>query len=105
MDNKLHQTFQQTSTSASNLKVSGLKSESAYDSKSKTGYAIVYAKRTDLSNYYNEVVKRNLAQITEKIGTITKMIDANSRDEALRLISECQTLFAKRRKRKRFWWP
>lgn len=93
MDNKLHQTFQQTSTSASNLKVSGLKSESVYDSKSKTGYAIVYAKRTDLSNYYNEVVKRNLTQITERIGTITKMIDANSRDEALRLISECQTLF------------
>lgn len=93
MDNKLHQTFQQTSTSASNLKVSGLKNESAYDSKSKTAYAIVYAKRSELSNYYNEVVKRNLSQINEKISTITKMIDSNSCDEALRLISECQTLF------------
>ena len=49
MDNKLHQTFQQSSTSASNLKVTGLKSESAYDRKSKTAYAFVYAKRSDLS--------------------------------------------------------
>lgn len=93
MDSKLHQTFQQTSTSASNLKVTGLKSESAYDPKTKTAYAIVYAKRADLSNYYNGVVTRNLAQITEKIATIMKMADSNTRDEALKLISECQTLF------------
>ncbi|MGE0076380.1 MAG: DUF4384 domain-containing protein [Bacteroidales bacterium] len=93
MDDKLHQTFQQTSTSASNLKVSGLKSESVYDSKAKTGYAIVFAKRSDLSNHYNEVVKRNLTQITDKIATIEKMIATNSRDEALKLMSECQTLF------------
>ncbi|KAB2870744.1 MAG: DUF4384 domain-containing protein [Bacteroidales bacterium] len=93
MDNKIHQTFQQASTSASNLKVTGLKNESAYDAKSKTGFAIVYAKRSELSKYYNEVVKRNLTQITEKIAIIMKMVDSNSRDEALRLISECQTLF------------
>ena len=93
MDNKLHQTFQQSSTSASNLKVTGLKSESAYDKKSKTVYAIVYAKRSDLSKHYNEVVKRNLTLINEKIAAIIKLNDSNSRDEALKLIAECQTLF------------
>lgn len=93
MDNKLHQTFQQSSTSASNLKVTGLKSESAYDKKSKTVYAIVYAKRSDLSKHYNEVVKRNLTLINEKITAIIKLNDSNSRDEALKFITECQTLF------------
>lgn len=93
MDNKLHQTFQQSSTSASNLKVTGLKSESTYDKKSKTVYAIVYAKRSDLSKHYNEVVKRNLTLINEKITAIIKLNDSNSRDEALKLITECQTLF------------
>lgn len=93
MDNKLHQTFQQSSTSASNLKVTGLKSESTYDRKSKTAYAFVYAKRSDLSKLYNEVVKRNLTLISEKIAAIIKLNDNNSRDEALKLIAECQTLF------------
>lgn len=93
MDSKLHQTFQQTSTSVSSMKVSGLKNESAYDAKTKIGYAIVYAKRSDLSNYYTETVKRDLTQIAEKIATIAKMNDSNNRDEALKLISECQTLF------------
>jgi len=93
LDNKLHQTFQQNSTSASNLKVTGLKSESAYDKKLKTVYAFVYAKRSDLSKYYNEVVKRNLTLISEKISAIIKLNDNNNRDEALKLITECQTLF------------
>jgi len=92
MDSKLHQTFQQTSSSVSNIKVTGLKSESTYDNKSKTAYAIVYAKRSELSKYYNEIVKRNLSLINEKIATIIKMIDSNSRDEALKLTTECQAL-------------
>ncbi len=93
LDNKLHQTFQQSSTSASNLKVTGLKSESAYDKKSNTVYAFVYAKRSELSKHYTEVVKRNLTLIDEKIATIIKLNDSNSRDEALKLITESQVLF------------
>lgn len=93
MDRSLHQTFQHTSTSVSNLKVTGLKAEMMYDTKSRTAYALVYAKRSDLSNHYQDVVKRNLGQIEQKIATINTLIESNSRDEAIKLIAGCQLLF------------
>lgn len=63
-ENKLvKQSFISISSSSTNLTLAGLKKETYYDSKNKIGYALVYAKRSDLALYYTNQVEKGLSEI------------------------------------------
>lgn len=59
--------FKMSSVSTSAMSISGLKFESYYDTKTKTGYAFAYAKRSDVKQYYLNVIKENKTKIDSKL--------------------------------------
>lgn len=93
---RLQQTFSSIGHSAANLVLSGLKSESYFDQKQKIGYSFVYARRTDLLNYYLGELNSRIAESERLIGQSGSLLSTNVEHafkyalEALQLVSQIE---------------
>lgn len=85
--------FKQTSISVSKANIVGMKYETWYDKKAKTGYAFVYAKKNDVIAYYKNVIVNNKTSIAKKIDNANQLINTNDKQNALKSLFETQPLF------------
>ncbi|HPW66305.1 MAG TPA: DUF4384 domain-containing protein [Salinivirgaceae bacterium] len=95
-NNRFEQTFSSIKHSASNMVLSGLKTETHYDQKGKTGYSLVYTKRSDLLSYYQNDLNAKLAESERRIALSRSAQSSNAEQayshalEALALIPEIE---------------
>ncbi len=73
----------------SDLNIHGLKTETYFDSKKNTAYAIAYAKKSDISEYYKNALNNNKLILLNKIKGAEKCITAGDKQIALKSFFEC----------------
>jgi predicted DNA-binding transcriptional regulator len=91
-NSKYQQSYMSMNSSSSNLSLTGLKVETAYDQKGKTGYALAYAKRSELLSYYKETAKSNLHNAEVKIKSAQQAMKSSNGEQALKLTLEAISL-------------
>jgi hypothetical protein len=87
-DSKHQQSYMSMNSSSSNLSLTGLKVEKAYDEKGKTGYAMAYARRSELLGYYKKLIKSNLVDAEVKVKSAQEAMKSNNGEQALKLALE-----------------
>lgn len=87
-NNKFQQNYKSMNSSSSNLSLTGLKVETAYDQKAKIGYAIAYAKRSELLSYYQSTVVNSLQNAEVKIKSALQAMKSGNGEQALKLSLE-----------------
>jgi len=94
-DTKTHQVFKQASVSFSKASITGMTTEKYYDRQKKEAFAFVYAKKSDLKNYYQKLVDNYLLEIEQRISDAKQYIKTNDKQKALKAYRECYILFDK----------
>jgi hypothetical protein len=92
--------FKKSSVSASNMNIVGLKFQTYYDPKEKTGYVMAFAKKDEVYANYQNLVNQKLTTIKQKLTTVAnagsdKQISLKALNETFPLfreIEEAQTL-------------
>ena len=92
-DNKLSKTYKSATTSFSKLDLTGLKTETWYDKKKKTGYVLVYVSKQELIDYYLQRLKILESNIAGKIEAAKQFVKMNDEESALKAYYECMPLF------------
>lgn len=87
-NSKVQRTFKSMYSASSNLNVTGLKIEKVYDKKGKIGYAIAFAKRFDLMNYYKSLIDAALKNASQKIEEAKLALGRNDSQHALKACLE-----------------
>lgn len=80
----LQRKFSSVYSASSSMELTGLKIETIYDQKSKTGYAIAYAKKNDLYTYYKGLIESGLTSATQKIEEAKTALSNNDVQRALK---------------------
>lgn len=80
---EVKKTFSSMYSASSNLEIVGLKVETAYDAKEKTGYAVAYATKKELYGYYKGLVQNGLVVAEQKVAQANKAIEAKNNQLAL----------------------
>lgn len=75
-------------SASSNLELSGLKVEKAYDPKTKIGYAIAFAKKDELFSYYKGLIESGLIKVTQKIDEAKVALSKNDVQQSLKTCLE-----------------
>ncbi|HON17666.1 MAG TPA: DUF4384 domain-containing protein [Salinivirgaceae bacterium] len=94
--NNYQQTFSRISHSATNLNLTGLKVEKYYDTKERTAYCLVYSKRTDVMNYYSNIVNTKLTEAERIVKQATEILATQGEQahkfamDALNLLTEVE---------------
>jgi len=84
--------FNSMYSSSSTLNLTGLKIETAYDQKGKTGYALAVAKRSELLGSYKETVNTSLTNAEIKLKSAQEAMKAGNGELALKLSLEAIAL-------------
>lgn len=84
----LQRKFKSMYSASSNMDLTGLKVETAYDQKGKTGYAIAYARKTELFTYYKGLIESGLTIATQKIEEAKAALNKNDIQHALKACLE-----------------
>ena len=92
-NNKLSKTYKSATTSFSKIDLTGLKTETYYDKKKKTGYVLVYVKKKDLIDYYLQRMKVLESNISGKIEAAKRYVSMNDEKNALKSYYQCMPLF------------
>jgi hypothetical protein len=79
--------YRSMNSSSSNLNLTGLKVETAYDQKGKTGYALVLARRSELLSYYKGMLNNYLTEAERKTKLAKEVLNSNS-EQAFKLTLE-----------------
>lgn len=80
--------FNSMYSSSSTLNLTGLKIETAYDQKGKTGYAMAIAKRSELLGYYKELVNSGITEAEIKLKSAQESMKEGKGEQALKLSLE-----------------
>ncbi len=90
---KVQEYFKKNCTSASNIEIAGLKTETYFDEKEKTAYAIAYVKKDEVYNLYKNKIDEKIKTIAQKISSSEKYLTANDNQNALKNYFECYPVF------------
>lgn len=85
------ETFKRNSTSVSNATIAGLKTETYYNKKKKTAYAIATAKKKDVIKHYANEIANSLDQINTTYEITKNQIEAGNNQKALKSLFQVQT--------------
>lgn len=98
VNTETQESFKHASTSFSQAKISGLKTEKHYDAKKKIAYAFAYAEKNDVVNLYANEIQQHINNIQTAIAS-AKSLDNQSAlkkyfatQPGFRSIEEAQTL-------------
>lgn len=91
-NSKFQQSFMSMNSSSSSLVLTGLKVETAYDSKGKVGYAMAYARRSELLSYYKESIKSGMENAEIKTRSAQEAMKAGNGEQTLQLALEATSL-------------
>ncbi len=72
-----NQTFSSIKHSSTNLILSGLKIQTFYNEKEKTGYAFAFAKRSELLNFYRNELEKKLAEAERLLAQANQLVESN----------------------------
>ena len=85
--------FRQSSVSMSKLNITGLTEDIYYDEKEKTGYAIAYTKKIDISKLYHSAIQNGKANLEKNHKAAEEFIKNNNKQAALKSYFECYPIF------------
>ncbi len=69
--------FKQTSVSLTKLKISGLKTETFYDTRKRNIYAFAYAPKADVRDYYQNLIEDNNLKLKKLLETAADTLQSN----------------------------
>ncbi|OQY05940.1 MAG: hypothetical protein B6I20_00180 [Bacteroidetes bacterium 4572_117] len=93
IDQETYEYVKQSSVSFSNLDIAGLTTESWYDKRKKTAYAITYAKRIDVINFYKQKILSGIKKLDAKKLFAENMFKSDMQQKAIQSYFECLTIF------------
>ncbi len=79
-------------SASSKLELTGLKVEKSYDTKTKVGYVIAFAKKNELSNYYKGLIEGNLTKATQKIEEANNALNTKDVQHSLKACFEASNI-------------
>jgi hypothetical protein len=79
-------------SSSSNLNLSGLRVETSYDQKGRTGYALAIANRGEMLGLYKGQINSNLQNAEVKVKSAQEAMNANNGELAFKLSAEAISL-------------
>ncbi|MCL2597044.1 MAG: hypothetical protein FWD66_05175 [Paludibacter sp.] len=82
------ESFENKAFTQTNAEITGLKSQTWYDSTTKMVYAFVYASKSDLTAYYQKQIDNSLSSVEVDLKNIEQMIAAGKKMSARR---QCET--------------
>lgn len=88
-NNQVIQYFKTSAASYSNLNLTGLKTETFYDTKAKTGYAFVYARKSDIETLYRNKVNTLKDQVSGIIKSAIQITRSGNIPKASELYFSC----------------
>ncbi len=93
IDQETYEYVKQSSVSFSNLDLAGLTTQHYYDKKEKVAYAITYAKRVEVINFYKQKISNGIRDLEVKKQFAEDMLKADMQEKALQSYFKCLTLF------------
>lgn len=93
INDDLTSSFKHASTSFSKIDLTGLETETYYDKRKKTAYALAYVKKEVLIEYYLQKLKTLKYNIAGKISAAEQFISMDDEENALKAYYECMPLF------------
>ncbi len=79
--------------SNSNIRLAGLKTEQYYNPKTKTGYAMVYAKKEDVANLYKRMITEKADAIHQNTVQAQQLENAGDKKNALKIYYQTMSMF------------
>jgi len=92
VNNDIKKTFKSMYSATSKLELTGLKVEKSYDTKSKVGYVIAFAKKNELYNYYKGLIEGNLTKATQKIEEANNALNSKDVQHSLKACFEASNI-------------
>jgi len=92
VNDNLQKRYKAIYSASSNLELSGLKIEKSYDPKTKMGYAIAYAKKSELFNYYKGLIESGLTKVAQKVDEAKNALAKNDIQYSLKACLESSNL-------------
>jgi len=93
VNDQFSKSFKTASTSFSKMDLSGLQTQTYFDKRKKTGYALAWVKKEDLIDYYLEQLEQHKLSIAAKISAAEHYISNDNKKDALKAYYECMPLF------------
>lgn len=95
MNTETMEHLKRRSVSFSQADIVGLKQEEFYDKRKNIAYALAYAKKEEVINYYKNKISGLITEIERKKGEAETYETNGNRREALKTYYECKALFYK----------
>ncbi len=95
MNTETMEHLKRRSVSFSQADIVGLKQEEYYDKRKNIAYALAYAKKEEVINYYKNKISGLITEIERKKGEAETYETNGNRSEALKTYYECKSLFYK----------
>jgi len=93
INNNISSEFRHAVTSFSEIKLNKAITETHYDKRKKTGYALAYVKKDALIDYYLQTLVHLKLNIAGKINAAEQFISIGDEEDALKAYFECMPLF------------
>ena len=91
-NDNIQKSYRSMYSASSNLELTGLKVDKVYDPKTKTGYAIAYAKKNELFGYYKGLVESALIRVVQKIDEAKSALAKNDVQHSLKACLEASNI-------------
>jgi len=85
--------YKQSSESLSKAEIAGLKIETYYDKNSNTGYAFAFALKSEVINYYKNIISLKTSTIANKINEAKLYLSTNNNQNALKTYAQTLAYF------------
>jgi len=91
-DDNIQKRYHSMYSASSNLELTGLKVDRLYDSKTKTGYALAFASKSDLFGYYKGLIESGLVNASQKLEEAKAALSGNDIQHALKACLEASNI-------------
>jgi hypothetical protein len=89
VNSQTHEFFKKTSTSFSKVSITGFKTETYYDRRSREAFAIAFANRSELAKQYEAAIDRNYTLISRKADLAASFAEKGDHQQAIKNYFEC----------------
>lgn len=93
INGKTLEQFKHSSASFSNVNIAGLHFQTYFDERKKIGYALAYARKSELARLYESELENNLRKVESKIQSSKDLVGDSRNNEAIKLLFECLPIF------------
>lgn len=91
VNGQMNELFMVSSVSTAGMSIAGIKFETHYEKKGKTGYAFAYANRQEVFSYYINLLKQDIAKVQQKYETAMGL--KNQQSNQIKELNGCYPIF------------